>query len=95
MDIIIGATPSVGLPGRKGTDNSAGAVEAKVLSIRAPRQRRGKPPVGEDERRAARSYEDPANGRVMVLLVPEGYKVPRDIESGNYRIFLRFVPRRG
>jgi hypothetical protein len=94
MDIIIGPTSSVGLSGRREIENGSGAVEAKVLSIRPPRQRRGKPPVGEDERRARNTYEDPASGRVMVLLVPEGYKVPKDIESGNYRIFLRFVPRR-
>jgi hypothetical protein len=38
--------------------------------------------------------QDPAGGRVMVLLVPEGYTVPTDIASGNYRIFLRFVPHK-
>lgn len=30
----------------------------------------------------------------MVLLVPEGYYVPADIDSGNYRVFLRFVPKK-
>lgn len=95
MDIVIGPISSVGTPGRKGVANSGEAVEAKILSVRSPRQRRGIPPVGEDERRNGRSCEDPSSGRVMVLLIPEGYKVPRDIESGNYRIFLRFVPRRG
>jgi hypothetical protein len=29
----------------------------------------------------------------MTLLVPEGYYVPADIDSGNYRVFLRFVPQ--
>jgi hypothetical protein len=95
MDIVIGPTSSVGTPGRKGVANGGEAVEAKVLSIRPPRQRSGKPPVGEDERRNGKYQDDPSSGRVMVLLVPEGYKVPRDVESGNYRIFLRFVPRRG
>jgi hypothetical protein len=95
MDIVIGPTSSIGTPGRQGVTNSGEAVEAKVLSVRPPRQRRGPPPVGEDERRNGKSSEDPTSGRVMVLLIPEGYKVPRDIESGNYRIFVRFVPRRG
>jgi hypothetical protein len=28
------------------------------------------------------------------LVVPEGYYVPADIDSGNYRVFLRFVPQK-
>jgi hypothetical protein len=31
----------------------------------------------------------------MTLMIPEGYNIPKDIESGNYRIFLRFAPRKG
>ncbi|MGD8958410.1 MAG: hypothetical protein PVI27_01080 [Desulfobacteraceae bacterium] len=38
--------------------------------------------------------QDPAGGRVMVLLIPEGYNLPRDIDCGDYRIFVRFAPRR-
>jgi hypothetical protein len=30
----------------------------------------------------------------MVLLIPEGYNLPKDIDSGDYRIFVRFAPRR-
>jgi hypothetical protein len=33
-------------------------------------------------------------GSVITLLVPEGQKIPRGVESGDYRIYLRFVHRR-
>jgi hypothetical protein len=46
------------------------------------------------ERRNGQPAYDPASGRVMVLLVPEGYHIPSDIDSGNYRVFLRFAPRK-
>lgn len=36
----------------------------------------------------------PASGKVLVLLVPEGHKIPRGVESGEYGIYLRFVHRR-
>jgi len=93
MEIIIGAAPRVGPPPNRTPQGGAGMVEAKVLNVRPPRRRREKPP-GENDRRHARDSQDPAGGRVIVLLVPDGYNVPQDIASGDYRIFLRFVPHR-
>ncbi len=93
MDIIIGGTTRVGPGGGQGkSDSETALVEAKLLDIRSPRRRRGSPPNGAERREHSQSG-DPAEGRVVVLLIPEGQKVPRGVESGNYRIFLRFVPR--
>lgn len=91
MEIVIGAPRRVGPPPKSGQTGGAGFVEAKVLNIRQPRRRRETPP-GQGERRHANAAQDPAGGRVMVLLVPDGSNIPVDIESGKYRVFLRFAP---
>lgn len=93
MEIVIGAAPRVGPPPKRSPAAGGGFVEARVLNVRQPRRRRERPP-GESDRRQADAVQDPVGGRVMVLLVPEGYNIPPDIESGNYRIFLRFAPRK-
>jgi hypothetical protein len=93
MEIVIGAAPRVGPPPKRGPSGGPGFVEARVLNVRQPRRRRERPP-GEGDRRHDAAVQDPVGGRVMVLLVPEGYNIPPDIDSGNYRIFLRFAPRK-
>ena len=93
MEIVIGAVQRVGQPARKAETRGA-VVEAQVLNIRAPRRRRDGPRDGQPDRRDRGSAHDPASGRVIVLLVPEGYEIPQDLGSGNYRVFLRFAPKR-
>ncbi len=93
MNIVIGGATRIGPPGNQAkSDSEATLVEAKLLDIRSPRKRRGTPPNG-TERREQSDPGDPASGRVMILLIPDGQKVPRGVESGSHRIFLRFVPR--
>lgn len=93
MDILVGKISSVEasekIDSRLRKAEKENMIEAKMLNIRPPRKRRTKPPKGE-ERRSDNGYKDPGNGRVMVLLIPEGNKIPKEIESGNYRVFLRF-----
>jgi hypothetical protein len=92
MEIVIGASPRIGQPGKK--EASRGAyVEAQVLNIRSPRRRR-ESRAGQPDRRYKGGGHDPAAGRVVVLMVPDGYSIPKDIGSGNYRVFLRFAPKR-
>lgn len=93
MEFVVGAPSPIGSPGRRLPDQSR-MVEARVLNVRPPR-RGGRGPDGQPEnRRDSSPSQDPAAGRVMVLLVPEGHFVPADIDSGNYRVFLRFVPQK-
>ena len=91
MEIVIGATQRVDLKANR-PDAKENVIEARVLNVRPPRRRpSGNRPV---ERRHGQPAYDPAAGRVLVLLVPEGYAIPKDIDSGNYRVFLRFAPKR-
>jgi len=55
-------------------------VEAKLLEIR--------------DGRGTADSGNAGSGRIITLLVPEGQKIPRGVESGEYRIYLRFVHRR-
>lgn len=93
MEIVIGATQRIGPPGKKPTPQG-NVVEARILNVRPPRRRPRGPGTGHSERRNGQAAYDPAAGRVIVLLVPEGYHIPQDIDSGNYRVFLRFAPKR-
>lgn len=94
MEIVIGAISRVGPPGPKTAEMRAGTVEAKLLNVRQPRRRQGRPPTGQADRRGGKTSPDPSSGRVVVLLIPEGYSLPKDIDEDNYRILLRFVPRK-
>ncbi len=93
MEIVIGRTARMSAVKDKTTQVLPGAVEASVLNVRPPRGRRQNTFDGQNKRGRQSAVEDPAGGRVMVLLIPDGYKIPRDIQSGNYRVFLRFVKR--
>jgi len=93
MEIVIGAISRVDAPVKK-IDSGGNFIEAKVLNVRPPRRRLGGTGSGRVDRRNRKSTSDPAMGRVMMLLVPEGYHIPSDIDSDNYRVFLRFTPRR-
>ena len=93
MEIVIGATPRVGAPLKSASAAGGAYVEARVLNVRSPRRRQGRAPK-QGDRRTKKNVVDPSTGRVMTLMIPEGYNIPGDIESGNYRIFLRFVPQR-
>jgi hypothetical protein len=70
-----------------------GAVEAKILAVRNPRRQRKGPPSPATERRETSAERDPATGRVLVLLIPDGSRLPEGIEPGSYRVFLRFAKR--
>jgi hypothetical protein len=93
MEIVIGATQRVEMSSGK-RESRGSVVEARVLNVRQPRRRPRHPGQQQVERRQGQTNFDPAAGRVLVLLVPEGYHIPQDLDSGNYRVFLRFAPRR-
>jgi hypothetical protein len=93
VDIRVGATSPIGSRGEK-TDGGAAPLEAKILAVRAPRRRAGGPPGNRVERREGKQgSKDPLGGKVLVLMIPDGSRLPEGIESGEYRIFLRFARR--
>jgi hypothetical protein len=92
VDIRVGGTPPVGSPAAK-VAVPTGAVEGRVLGVRAPRRRGGDPPHSQPERRHGESSADPPGGRVLILLIPDGQQLPEGLESGAWRVFLRFARR--
>jgi hypothetical protein len=68
-------------------------VEGRVLAIREPRKRPGAPPGQVRERRQEPERLDPRGGRVLVLMIPDGSRLPPDLQDGGYRVFLRFARR--
>ncbi len=91
MDIVIGATSPVKMPKPKDAAHGPKMIEARILNVRQPRKRKADRPTSEGERRK-QNVSDPVGSRVMVLLIPEGQRLPKDIESGRYKIQMRFVP---
>lgn len=88
MKIVIGETTNRGSSAQYAPDFENMAVEARVLEIRDARHRG-------DHVEGRESAEPGGQGsaHIVVLLVPEGYKIPKGLESGSYRTFLRFVKR--
>jgi hypothetical protein len=80
MNIVIGETVGIGASAQFRPDGEAVSVEARLLEIR--------------DRRETSSSGSVSSGRVITLLVPDGQKIPRGVESGDYRIYLKFVHRR-
>lgn len=80
MRIVIGETVKIGPAAQYRSEGEPLSVEARLLEIR--------------DRRETSDAGSATSGRVITLLVPEGQKIPRGVESGDYRIYLRFVHRR-
>jgi len=89
VDIIIGGfEPIVSSTSKPGP--SGGPVEAELLHIREPRQRIIGP-LGQERRRQQR--QDPQNGRVLTLLIPDGTILPKDLNISKYKVMLRFMKK--
>jgi hypothetical protein len=92
VDIKVGNTSPIGDPRQlQRGDNEL--VEGRLLAVRAPRRSMGGSLPQGAERRASDEQRDPPAGRVLVLLIPDGGRLPDGIESGQYRVFLRFARR--
>jgi hypothetical protein len=91
VDIRVGGSAPIAQP-REKVAEGGGAVEARLLAVRAPRKRPGGP-APHVERRETPGTPDPLTGRVLVLLIPDGSQLPEGLETGAYRVFLRFARR--
>jgi len=89
MEIIIGSSPQIGqsFPTNQPAGSSSGMVEAKLLHVRKPRKGVAGPSGME---RREKKTQDPLKGRVLTLLIPDADTLPKDIDSGSYRVMLRF-----
>ncbi len=89
VDIIIGSITPPGPPINK-PGPGAGLIEAELLHIREPRQRIVGP-AGQERRKQPR--QDPRNGRVLTILIPNGAALPKDLDGKKYEVLLRFVKK--
>ncbi len=89
MEIIIGSTPSLSqnFPSKTEPPSPSGFIEAKLLHIRPPRKGVAGPSGME---RRGKKTKDPLKGRVLTIMVADGDLLPRDIDSGTYKVYLRF-----
>ena len=90
VDIIVGAVTPTGAPLSKPGITPGGAVEAELLNIREPRQAISGP-SGKERRKQFR--QDPVNGRVLTILVPNGTILPKDLDARHYKVMLRFMKK--
>lgn len=89
VDIIIGGIEPI-MPSPHKPGPSGAPVEAELLHIREPRQRIIGP-LGQERRRQQR--QDPQNGRVLTLLIPDGTILPKDMDIAKYKVMLRFMKK--
>lgn len=82
-----------GVAGSHGVgDGAAAPLEARVLVVRRSRAgRNARPP--QDRRHPRPEPPDPAGSKVLMLLVPDGTRLPADLDSGAWRVFLRLSRR--
>jgi len=89
MDLLVGATAKVADTADVG-DVRRNQLEARVLAIRPARRERREEGRAAERRTTPAKRRDPVGGRVLVLLVPDGAKLPADLADGKFRVFLRF-----
>ncbi len=89
VDIMVGGIPPAGPPASS-TRLAAAGVEAELLNIRSPRKRITRP-KGKERRKQFR--QDPAAGKVLTILVANGNILPKNLNTKDYRVVLRFVKK--
>jgi hypothetical protein len=87
MDVVIGRIPPPGSTGDRSPEAQP-QVEARVLHIR---QARKKTDVDKGNRKSAAPSTDPPGARVLVLMIPDAHRLPEDLNTGAWRVFLRFA----
>ncbi len=90
VDIVIGSVNPIGSPVSKPGVTPGGTVEAELLDIREPRHTITGP-NGKERRKQFR--QDPVNGRVLTILVPNGTILPKDLDARHYKVMLRFMKK--
>lgn len=71
----------------KSPETTSGPVEARLLHVRPPRKGIAGP-LGMERRE--KEQVDPLRGRVLTVMVPDSESLPKDLDSENYKVILRF-----
>ncbi len=87
MEIIVGNIRPLASQPAKSPGYDTTAIEAEVLHVRPPRQGIAGPSGAE---RREKKTNDPRTGKVLTLMIPDGSKLPHDIETSQYKVMLRF-----
>lgn len=94
MNIIIGKTAPVQLDSRPDASfKNSNDLPVRILHQRPARSRKKNFFQGKD-RRDSDNNADPINARVLLLLVPDGNRLPPDLDSGKYQLRLRIIPEK-
>lgn len=88
MDFVIGRVTPAGKANEKAAEPAA-PLEARLLHVRLPR--RSRDAAKGNTRSGGSPQVDPPGARVLVLLVPDGFRLPDDLNERNYRIFIRIA----
>jgi hypothetical protein len=86
MEIIIGAIQPPALPVVRSSVLPNELIEGKLLHVRPPRKGIAGPSGME---RRGRETKDPAKGKVLTVMVPDGDLLPRDIDPNDYALVIR------
>ena len=86
VDIIIG---SIAPPGTQANKPGVGGapVEAELLNIRESEHRTV------DSGGQERHRQEPQNGRILTLLIPNDTILPKDLDGKKYKVLLRFMKK--
>ncbi|MCW7754812.1 hypothetical protein OOT00_12545 [Desulfobotulus sp. H1] len=90
MEIVVGKINELGSAGHGGAPMARGDVPVRVLKVRPARSGRRGQPEGEN-RRDSNEGSDPMRGKVLVLMVPDGSRLPHDLETGSYTLRLKIL----
>lgn len=87
MEIIVGSIPPLKQNPKEKHHASSGPVEARILNVRPPRRGIAGPSGME---RRGKGGNDPLRGRVLTIMVPDSEALPKDIDTANYKVVMRF-----
>ena len=88
MEIIIGSIPPLAPQSNRPLEKGNVTIEAQLLHVRPPRKGIAGPSGME---RRGKKATDPLRGRVLTLMVPDADLLPPDLDSGKYKVSLRFI----
>jgi len=94
MDIKIGKTLDIRFTEqgeRRRNFPKSGELKAKVIGIRNSRKNAVVLDTGRRDRRTKRIFNDPSKSKVLTLLIENGDMIPKDIQTGNYKISIKFT----